>query len=215
MPNDTERHAIYGHTGTGKTVFALWCLSQRSFDRMPWIIVDAKRDPTIAQIPRLEEVRIDRKPPTKRGLYVTRPEIVDFDEGMVTDYLYDVWRHENTGVMLDEAYMFHRNDRGLRTVLTQGRSKRTPLICLSQRPCEISSFIHSESEFKSVFYLDLPTDQDRVRAYFPEYDPDILPKHASWWRSTPERRVQMLGPCPPEDEILDEFDRKVFRTHIF
>jgi DNA helicase HerA-like ATPase len=208
FPDDSERHSIYGQTGSGKTIFAAWMLSKRSYDRMPWIIVDAKRDPSIAKIPRVEEIRIDKRPPTRKGLYVVRPEVGDFDDGIVTQFLYDVWRQEHTGMWLDEAYMFNRNDRGLRTLLTQGRSKRTPLIVLSQRPCEISSFIHSESEFKSVFYLDLPTDIDRVQAYFPEYDPDVLPKYASYWRSTPERRVEMLGPCPPEAEILDIFDRR-------
>jgi DNA helicase HerA-like ATPase len=209
MPNDTERHAIYGQTGSGKTVFALWCLSHRSWPRMPWTIIDAKHDPTIRDIPRLEEIRVDQKPPKRAGLYVVRPEIADFDDGIVTEYLYNVWRQEHHGVFLDEAYMFPRNDRGLRTLLTQGRSKRTPMICLSQRPCEISSFIHSESEYKSVFYLDLPADIDRVRSYFPEYDPDSLPKHGSFWRSTPERQVMMLAPCPPEAEIMDTFDSKI------
>ena len=44
FPDDSHRHAIFGRTGTGKTVFGLWCLSQRSYDKIPWIIIDFKRD---------------------------------------------------------------------------------------------------------------------------------------------------------------------------
>ncbi len=78
-PGDQHRHAIVGQTGSGKTTFGLWMLSRRSFDKMPWIIVDAKRDDIIADIPHQEEIDVGSKIPKHPGLYVVRPTIADFD----------------------------------------------------------------------------------------------------------------------------------------
>jgi hypothetical protein len=214
LPNDGERHAIYGQTGSGKTVFALWCLSQRSYDKMPWVIIDAKLDPTIEKIPRLEEIDVSAKPPKSAGLFTIRPSINDFDDGIVTGWLMRAWAQERIGIMIDEGYMFNPRDRGLKTVLTQGRSKKIPMICLSQKPSWISPFIHSESEFKSVFFLDMPADIDRVREWIPEYEPYSLPKHGSYWRSTSERVVAVMGPCPKEEVIFDTFDNRVKKKRL-
>lgn len=223
FPGDTERHAIVGMTGSGKTTFGLWCLSRRSYDRMPWIIIDAKRDPIIARIPRKTEIRPDQKPPRRAGLYWVRPGVADFDDGIMTKFLYDVWRNEDTGLFIDEGYAFNRFDKGLRTVLTQGRSKHVPMISLSQKPSWVSPFLFSESEYKSIFYLDMPTDIDRVMEWIPKRDPndntrvspDLLPPHHSYWRCGPRRQFARLGPCPNEDTILETFDARVpVRTFI-
>jgi hypothetical protein len=209
FPSDTERHAIYGQTGSGKTVFGLWCLSRRSYHKMPWIILDTKGDPTIAKIPRLEEIDISAKVPKAAGLYVVRPTIDDFDDGVATDWLYEVWKRERTGIFIDETTQFKPMDRGLRAILTQGRSKRIPVIMLSQQPAWVSRWMHSESEYKSYFYLDMPADIDRVRETMPDYNPLALGPHESYWRSTPQRLVVKFGACPGEAEILETFDSRL------
>ena len=216
FPNDTNRHVIIGQTGSGKTYFGLWCLSQRSYDRMPWVIIDSKRDDLIEDIPRLEEISIARKPPTARGLYVARPSVADFENGTVTGFLYDMWRQENIGLFIDEGYSFDRHDPALKTVLTQGRSKHVPMIALSQKPSWTSPFLFSESEFKSIFYLDMPNDLDRVKEWMPARTPDpltggpidpyALPDHHQYWRH--KRLVARLGPCEPMDLILERFERR-------
>jgi DNA helicase HerA-like ATPase len=227
-PDDTHRHAIFGMTGTGKTVFGLWCLSHRSYDRMPWIIIDFKRDPVIRRLPQLDEVRIDQTPPKHRGLYVVRPSPADADDGLVTQFLYQVWRREGlenssrqgTGIFIDEGYMIKPQDRALRAVLTQGRSKRIPVIALSQRPSWISPFILSESEFKSVFFLQHKSDIDRVGEWLPardqngwSVDPYTLPQHHSYWYGVPNREFVRLAPCPDEEEVIDRFDTRRVRRY--
>jgi DNA helicase HerA-like ATPase len=230
FPDDTNRHAIVGMTGTGKTVFGLWCLSQRSYDRIPWIIFDTKLDPIIRELPQLTEVDIRHEPPASRGLYVVRPSPADFDEGLPTQYLYKIWareglahsRRRGTGIFIDEGYSFRALDPALRAVLTQGRSKRIPMICLSQRPAWISPFILSESEFKTVFFLQHQSDIKRVSEWLPArdehgaaIDPYTLPDHHSYWYGIKGREFRTLGPCPPEQEILDAFDRRRVRRFIF
>lgn len=224
FPDDTQRHAIIGMTGSGKTHFGLWCLSQRSFDRMPWVIIDSKRDPLLKSLPHAEEVAIDRKPPTRKGLYITRPGVADFEGGTVTGFLYDMWRQEDIGLFIDEGYQFNRFDPALRTVLTQGRAKHVPVISLSQKPSWVSPFLFSESEFKSIFYLDMPNDIDRVMEWMPagqrdpvtggRVDPSGLPDHHSYWR---HRRAEFarLAPCESMDIILERFEDRAPKRRFF
>ncbi len=122
-------------------------------------------------------------------------------------------------MFIDEGYAFKPNDRALRAVLTQGRSKRIPVIALSQRPAWVSPFIFSESEFRSIFFLDHPPDVDRVQEWLPRRDehgnrpnPENLPRHHSYWYCGPHREFRTFGPCPDEGEILDVFDRRKVRS---
>lgn len=211
LPGDTERHAIVGTTGSGKTVFGLWCLAQRNFDEKPWIIVDFKADDMIAKIPKLEQVRIDQAVPKRKGLYVVRPSVSDVDDGAVTQYFFDIWEKENTGVFIDEGYMLPPRDKGLRTLLTQGRSKHIPMINLSQRPAFVSPWLLSESEFKSVFYLEHPADIERMNQYMPDVKPQELPDHYSYWYQREGRELRRMSPCPNESDILSMFERRRVR----
>jgi hypothetical protein len=70
-PTDTQHLSIVGKTGTGKTQAAAWHLSRRSFDVMPWIIINHKRDDLLTSI-RAEEIDLD-KVPRKAGLYSLHP----------------------------------------------------------------------------------------------------------------------------------------------
>lgn len=200
-------------TGSGKTVFALWCLSRRSYHRMPWIIVDAKRDPTIKDLPRVRQIGVGDSLPKRPGLYVVRPETYHFADGTMTQWLWRVHKHEHTGLFIDEGYAFSRFDLALQAILTQGRSKKIPVIALAQRPAYISPFITSESEFKSVFFLQNRADIDRVKELMPGWlmDPQSLPPHHSYWYCALTREFDTFGPCPDEAAIMQRFDDRVSR----
>jgi len=213
LPNDTQRHAIYGKTGSGKTVAGLWALEKRSWDRMPWIIVDFKRDPTIARIPRLEEVDIDSKPPKQAGLYVVRPLPQSSDE--VDDYLWKVWKRGRTGMMFDEGYMVGRFSKPFNAILTQGRSLRLPVITLSQRPSWLSPFLMSEADFHQVFYLQRPSDLKIIREWMP-ITRELRPDYTSHYYDVSRNKLTYLKPVPEEDEILNRFDLHMpRRTRLF
>lgn len=222
MPADTHRHAVFGMTGTGKTLYATWCLAHRSFDVMPWIILDFKREDLFDKLPQIEEIRCTDKIPKQRGLYIVRPTLDETDDGEVTALMFRIWERERTGLYIDEGYMIKPRDKGLRTLLTQGRSKRTPIIALSQRPAWVSPYIHSESEYKSIFQLITPADITRVKEWLPPRDPQgrpvdpgNLPPHHSYWYDLPNRTLARLGPCPPEPEVLDIFDARRYRRSWF
>ncbi len=213
IPNDTERHAIFGVTGSGKTQFGLYQLGMRSYDRMPWIIIDYKGDPTIAKIPHTEVIDVRSKPPRWRGLYIVRPLPHEQDE--IEEFMWKVWQRGKTGLFFDEAYMIGRFSKAHRAILTQGRAKRVPVISLSQRPAWISPFVQSESEYITTFFLFNPADVARIRELMPGVRADQLPQFHSAWFDVKRRQVTYLAPCPDEDELLNRFDRKPGRRRWF
>jgi DNA helicase HerA-like ATPase len=217
LPRDTERHAIFGKTGSGKTHFGLWALSHRSYPRMPWVVLDFKGDGMISAIPGIEAIDLRHAPPRRPGLYVARPLPSDVDDGIVSGWLMAVWARERTGLFIDEGYMLPPRDRALRAVLTQGRSKRIPIIALSQRPAWISPFVMSEAEHLSVFFLQTPADIERVGEWMPPAarDPSTLPNFHALHYCVPSREFAHLGPCEDEARIMQRFeDRRPRRWRL-
>jgi DNA helicase HerA-like ATPase len=214
LPNDSNRHAVIGMTGSGKTQAGIWSLSLRSYDKKPWVIVDFKHDDLIARIPGLEEIDWRKPPPKKAGLYVIRP--LPDDQESVDDFLWKIWARENTGLFIDEGYMLDRFSKPLKAILTQGRSKKIPVISLTQRPAWISPFLLSESEFLQIFYLHTPVDLKKMREWVPFQD---MPKHGSFhslWYDVGRNKITTLGAVPDSAQILQRFeDRRPKRRPLF
>jgi hypothetical protein len=176
---------------------------------MPWIVLDWKRDELFERIPRIEEIDITEKPPRARGLYIARP--LPHEELEVDQFMWRIWERGRTGVFVDEGYMIGRFNRAYRALLTQGRSKRIPIITLSQRPAWISPFILSESDFVSTFYLYNPPDVKRVAEWMPGVRADTIPRFHSYMHDVKRHETAFLAPCPDADEILNRFDLKLGR----
>lgn len=210
LPDNTQRLAIVGRTGSGKTVAALWHLSQRDFDRHPWLIIDYKHDNSIDQIPGLQEIAVTDKPPKRAGLYVVRP-FPEVDDDALETMLMKVWERGKTGIYLDEGYMIGRFNKSYRAILTQGRSKHIPVITLSQRPAWISPFIFSESEFIQSYHLQTPRDIARMQEFMPGADIARLPDYHSYYWSVPDFEMVFLKPVPKLPEILNRFEDKMVR----
>jgi len=207
LPNDTQRHAIVGRTGSGKTQAALWALQKRNYDRMPWVVFDYKCDPLIDQIPGLNEIDLRDGPPRRPGLYVVRPR-PEVDDIPVDNFMWRMWGREHIGMYLDEGYMISRYNTAYRTLLTQGRSKHIPIITLSQAPAWISPFIFRESEFIQTFHLQTPQDQKRIAEFMPGVDAGSIERFHSYYWDVTDNRLDYLKPVPKLAEILDRFDCK-------
>lgn len=211
LPGDEDRIVIVGQTGTGKTHLALWLLSQRSFDRMPWVIIDFKHDNLIAQIPFAQHIGFDT-PLDKPGLYVLQPHPTYDEDGSLENWLYKIWTQENIGLFIDEGAQMG-NTPAFRAILSQGRSKRIPPIILSQRPKGMSLSVFTETQFFSVFYLVYEQDRKRVKEYFPS-DVDVegvkdLPEHQSYWYDVRQSTVIRLRPVPPLASIMSRFNERL------
>lgn len=220
FPNDEQRIGIYGQNGSGKTVAALWNLEKRSWSNanaarpMPWTIIDFKRDRTIAQIPRLEELDVNASPPKHPGLYVIRPMPHETDE--IEEYMFKMWENQRHGALFDEGYMIPRMSKAFKALMTQGRSLRLPAIVLSQRPAYLSPWMMSEMNFHQVFFLATPADKERMREWIPGYDGSLEKNYHSIYYDQDRHETTYLKPVPDEDEILNRFDMKMARRfHLF
>lgn len=207
LPNATQRLTIVGRTGSGKTVAGAWALSHAAYDKQPYIIFDYKGDELLQAIPYLEEIDLKSSLPKHPGLYSIRINPTDNDA--VRDYLHKIWQREKIGLFFDEMYVLpdsNAQGRGpLQAILTQGRSKRIPVIMLMQRPAFVTKFAFSEADFFSVFHLTQASDIERMKDMTPLRVEQRLPDFHSRYYDVVKDRSYVLRPVPDQDIILDTF----------
>ena len=215
LPDDSQRITIIGKTGSGKTQGAAWMLSNRSYTTKPWIILDFKRDDLLNQIPHLQEMKVDAAIPKKAGIYIVHPNPDEVDA--VESLLWRIWERENVGLFIDEGYMIPSRSAAFQSILTQGRSKRIPVIMLTQRPTWVTRFAFSEADFIQLYKLTDERDQKTVKQFMPLPIERPLPKdyYSFWWDNGRNYRA-VMSPVPDQDVILATFyERGRKRKGIF
>lgn len=205
LPGNSHHMAIVGSNGSGKTRAAVWHLSRRNYNTVPWLILDFKQDELIAQTPAIE-IDITDKLPTKPGLYVVRPHPYQQDE--LADWFVRIWAKEKMGVYVDEGYMIESADanKAYKLILTQGRSKRIPTMTLSQRPVWINRFVLSEATFYQAFRLNDDRDKKSLQQFMPDEASVPLPAYHSWYYDSGKHELNIMGPVPDDATIIEGFE---------
>lgn len=207
LPKRTDRVAILGRTGSGKTTMAAWVMGESDIDRKPWIIVDYKGETIFDQIEKADKDLITPLNPTdpapkRAGLYRVEPVPGEDDEAM-TDFLWRVWERQNTGVYVDEGHLLP-NSAALKACLVTGRSRRIPMIFISQRPSWVPREVFSESNHHVIF--DLSDDEDRKTAgRFATEDGKAVPRmrdYHSLWHDVGKNRRFHMQPAPQADQSI-------------
>lgn len=210
FPGPTNRLVIVGRTGSGKTQAAVWHLSRANFDTQPWVIIDYKGDELIGGIDRAQTIDLDIIPDAP-GIYILC--VLPGEEEELSQWFYRAWDRENIGILVDEGYMIDRNDRWFNACLTQGRSRRIPMIVLSQRPVWLSRFVFSEADFFQVFDLTHIKDMDKVAEYIRDDDrkqlEEPLKDFHSFYYDVGKRRLETFGPVPKSDKILRDINLRL------
>lgn len=212
-PRGGEHTAIWGMTGSGKTWLGAHILSKKRLGHERNVIIDYKGDDLLNSLERVREIG-PNEVPQKNGLYILHPHPRDPDEVM-EEWLWKIWDQENTGLYIDEGYMLPSPEKGAFTaLLTQGRSKHTPVITLSQRPVKVSRFVPSEASHIVMFHLNDDRDIDTTRGIvprdFPSWVPpelgtELPPHHARWYNVKTKGRY-VLQPVPDGDKIRATID---------
>ncbi len=217
FPDDTQRLLEIGRTGSGKTQAACNELSFRSFDAMPWVIFDTKGDPFINKISQIEGVKILKmnEQPGKNGLYIVRPRVDEEEE--TDEFLWRIHSRGRVGLYFDEGYMIRKTD-ALNASLTQGRSKRIPIILLAQRPAWLTKFAFTEADFFQIFHLNNKQDRKTVQEFIPGDRADLetrLREYYSLWYDVKSDQITEFRPVPPADEILQTFKARLVPERVY
>lgn len=214
-PNDEQISIILGRKGSGKTWFAVNLLSLQDFKRRIWIIVDYKRDAlinTVVKQNHIKEIYPTKRPPTNPGLYIMHPRLKDDDE-IMEQWLRWVYEQEDIGLYIDEGYALPQRD-AFDTILTQGRSKKIPVIALYQRPVWMSRFAIAEADYIAAFEQDDPRDLKTTNGMVKPLELPTgelvsvhtrLPKYHCLWRDIGNAKTDILKPVPGRNTILQNF----------
>jgi hypothetical protein len=210
LPGDTDRLAVLGRTGSGKTQAAVYHLSRAGFDYMPWVIVDYKNDELINRIERAQVIDFGEVPEDP-GIYILK--VLPGQEDELSEWFRQAWEQEDIGIYVDEGYLIDSRDRWFNACLTQGRSKHIPMIVLSQRPVWLSRFVFSEASYFQVFDLSHRKDMEKVEEYVRDDDSQQLEQPLadfhSYYYDVARRRLDTLGPAPEADVILRRIDDRL------
>lgn len=208
LPDDTNRLAIVGKTGSGKTVGALWHLSQQNFDEMPWIVIDYKIDDNINSIEGARQWSMENGVPKEPGIYIVHP-LAEVDDDELEKFLWQIHKSGYVGVYVDEGYMIPNRSKAFLSLLTQGRSKHIPMIILSQRPRMISRFVFTESEFFMVYHLTDADDRKRVESFLPTQKLKVAPKYHSYYYDVSNDEFMILRPVPRPEVIIRDIEARL------
>lgn len=211
LPKSSERLLLVGGTGGGKSVAALWHLSNSNFLSAPWLVFNHKNEESINSIPGANFLALHELP-KKPGIFVYTPK-PDKDDDEVDNLLWRVHAQGKTGVWIDEGYMISPRSAALNSLYTQGRSLKIPMLTLSQRPSQISRFAVSESSFYQIFYLVDKRDRDTLKAFVTVPDDKsldeinkVLPEYHSMYYDVAKRKFEILRPVPTEDIIMQNIE---------
>lgn len=219
LPGATDRTAILGTTGSGKTVGALAHLSVRNFTTIPWMAYDPSGDPNLEKITRAKHVGLDFIPKNReKGLFVVefRPSETDALE----EHMAKMFERGNAGIYVDEGFL--GSCPSLFDILVAGRKRNMPVIFLAQAPVEKQGApvrtVLRNIEFVQVFELPVASDWDRIEEIIPPLASDDAMESAlehtrkrfcSIYFDRKERRLSQLAPVPEPKILLERIDRKL------
>lgn len=215
FPANDEHTTVVGRNGTGKTLLGMFLVSEKDLKNERVVALDFKGDELINSLQHAK--RVDgEKVPLDPGLYIkpfhrAEPEQID-------NFLWRLWDEQDTSVYIDEGYFVPQSETGAyKGLLTTGRSRRTPVITLSQRPVRISRYALSEVSHVAVFDLNDKRDWKTLDEVLPQGFTDWLPaefanglpKYHSRWYSVKTNGRYIIRPVPGADEIRERIDSQL------
>lgn len=197
------RTTVIGATGSGKTTCGLWLLSRQRFDRRPWFVFDLKREPIFDAVgmPPIEEWSIHSRPPRQKGLYLASP--LPNQKEAIETFLWRCFDRGNIGIYVDEASLMPDGD-AFTAILQQGRSKRIPTICCTQRPVNVIRPVFSEASYYCVYRLADKRDYKVVEGFVPGDLSKPLPAYHWRWYDVARNRLLTMGPVPDPARVAGE-----------
>lgn len=208
LPSPTERVAVFGRTGSGKTVFMTWLLSHASIEDRPWIVIDHKDDDYLGDIPRIEKIKLGEIP-KHPGIYHVSASFNDDDK--LDEYLHRILARGNIGIFSDEGNSIPQREpryKGLKSIFAKGRSKRVPFLYATQKPAWTNRSVLSESDFFAAFHLQHADDRETAGKFIPGgVEPRLDDYHARWYDVKQDAHF-VIKPVN-NDETMERFEERL------
>jgi Helicase HerA, central domain len=209
LPDTSDRTAVIGRTGSGKSHFAAWLLSTQNFDEMPWIIIDFKHEHSdiINQIPRVQYLSYSDPLPIRPGLYMLKARTRDKDE--MHEWLERILANGNIGLFFDEVFPIGQWNHSFNEIMMQGRSRNVPVIVCTQRPSNVSTYCFSEATFYYIFDVTKVSDRKKINEEIPLIPRDYkLEEYNSFYYDVPKKVFMPVKPAPDAKTIIENIDEK-------
>lgn len=181
-------------------------LAESDYDRRPHIVLDFKRDELLNKIPYAHKMRTKDRPPKQPGIYIAHSGL---DDPYLENFLAQVWKNNNTHLHIDETYMVPPRSPAFNAILTQGRSKRISMNCLSQRPALCSRWIVSEAKNFCVFPMNDIRDKKTINGFMPVDLEQPLQQFYAHWYNNEQNFYTLLKPAPNSATILERFNERL------
>src|SRR5262249_2768679 len=152
--------------------------------------------------------------PSQPGLYILQsgpdPDLQDSTETWMRRVWSKMIDGDPSGVFIDEGYMLPPRSPSFSALLTQGRSKRNPVVTLSQRPVRIDRTAISEASHVVAFDLNDRRDMKSLEEVVPTgmMSIEVPPYHARYY-NTKKNKVWVMKPVPEADEIVDDINAQL------
>jgi hypothetical protein len=207
LPGLSNRTAVIGRTGSGKTQFGAWLLSRMPLDKQPYIVIDYKHDDLLNSVKRVREIGLHEALPKEAGLYIVHPHPRETE--LMEKWLSRIWDRGRLGLYVDETYMVP-DGGAFQAILTQGRSKHIPVIALMQRPVWVPRFVFSEAEYFAVLHIQHKVDRKKIEEVLPAGALDArLPEFHSLWYDVKRDQTFRLKPVPKAEIIREELNARL------
>ena len=223
MITDGSQHTvIIGRNGSGKTVRGVWLLAMTQ--NMDWYCLNHKQDELLCAVPSLKHMKVGQIPSkNEHGIFEWQPVYQDESDEEFTEELFkDAFKRGNTGIYIDESYMISPKSKGLIRILTQGRSRKCPVIALTQRPVSVPRVFFTETVYTYVYDVQDNRDVKVIAEFTPQsiinhigqdcVDP--LEKFECVFIDQNIRQLDIISPTPSPDEVKRLFKSNIRRKRI-
>lgn len=171
-----EHLSVLGPTGSGKSYFYTHVLDQRTkrSGAHAVILVTKPADSSVSRLtsrgwklrrswpPEYGEDRVIFWPPSSRDLHARLQQ----QKRAIYDFLQEQWKANANVIMAFDEIAYLESTLGLRPVIEQwwreARSQGITLVATTQRPRNVSRFMHSETTWVVAFRPDDEDDAKRV-----------------------------------------------------
>lgn len=171
-----EHLEILGPTGSGKSFFEATILKMRAAARGTHIVVVATK-PADETVSALGWPEVDSWPPNqwkkenRQVVFWAKAPTPD-DRGIeaqraaVNELLFKLWRPQSNVLIAFDEIAYIEQDLGLKTIITryyrESRALGITIVASTQRPQNVSRYMHSESKWKIAFAPEDEDDAERM-----------------------------------------------------